>query len=132
MFVKLFCVHCASQTGITVHFENHPAYKLLLFAVIFLRFLWFLTIFAQIEQAKSCAHFSNEIVKSNLQEEKKKFHVKKENKSFIAEAQTSSAAFVSSYYPSVRSSATSLEEEVILSLLGLPSDMHKSSSGMNL
>lgn len=71
-------------------------------------------------------------MKSNLQEEKKKFHVKKENKSFIAEAQTSSAAFVSSYYPSVRSSATSLEEEVILSLLGLPSDMHKSSSGMNL
>lgn len=53
-------------------------------------------------------------------------------KSFIAEAQASSSTFVSSYYPSVRSSATSLEEEVILSLLGLPSDMHKSSSGMNL
>lgn len=54
------------------------------------------------------------------------------NKSFIAEAQSTSTAFVPSYYPSVRSSASSLEEEVILSLLGLPSDMHKSSSGMNL
>lgn len=52
-------------------------------------------------------------------------------KSFIADESQSSSAFVPSYYPS--DSATSLEEEVILSLLGLPSDqMHKSSSGMNL
>ena len=52
-----------------------------------------------------------------------------ENKSFIADAQSTSTP----YYPSVRSSATSLEE-VYLGLLGLPSDsdMHKSSSGMNL
>lgn len=61
-----------------------------------------------------------------------KTKVPTKNKSFIAEAQSTSTAFVSSYYPSVRSSASSLEEEVILSLLGLPSDMHKSSSGMNL
>lgn len=65
---------------------------------------------------------------------KKQFASKqKENKkSFIADAQTSTSTYVSSFYPSVRSSASSLEEEVILSLLGLPSDMHKSSSGMNL
>lgn len=79
-------------------------------------------------------------MKTNLQEEQKqkknktanRVSYQKDQKSFIAEAQASSTAFVSSYYPSVRSSATSLEEEVILSLLGLPSDMHKSSSGMNL
>lgn len=72
-----------------------------------------------------------EETKKNYEERREKqFHIKKD-KSFIAEAQASST-FVSSYYPSVRSSATSLEEEVILSLLGLPSDMHKSSSGMNL
>jgi hypothetical protein len=74
-----------------------------------------------------CTFFlMKENVKSNLNEERKKKHIE----SFIADAQTSSTAFVSSYYPSeIRSSATSLEEEVILSLLGLPSDMHKSSSG---
>lgn len=66
---------------------------------------------------------------SNL---KKTIPKKKPPKSFIADAQATSTALVSSYYPSVRSSATSLEEEVILSLLGLPSDLHKSSSGMNL
>ena len=75
-------------------------------------------------------------MESNLLEETKEKETampcQKENKSFIADA--SSSTFVSSFYPSVRSSATSLEEEVILSLLGLPSDsdMHKSSSGMNL
>ncbi|XP_070506580.1 serine-rich adhesin for platelets isoform X5 [Chironomus tepperi] len=45
-----------------------------------------------------------------------------------ADTQTSSTFVPSYYHPSARSSATSLEDDVILSLLGLPSDMHKSSS----
>lgn len=53
-------------------------------------------------------------------------------KSFIADTQTSSTFVPSYYHASARSSATSLEDDVILSLLGLPSDLHKSSSGMKL
>lgn len=80
------------------------------------------------EQAKKFSHSYLRHFKCEKNPQKKCFHTK-QPKSFIADAQATST-FVSSYYPSVRSSATSLEEEVILSLLGLPSDMHKSSSGM--
>jgi hypothetical protein len=59
--------------------------------------------------------------------------LKRKNRNhFVADAQTSSTFVPSFYHPSVRSSATSLEDDVILSLLGLPSDLHKSSSGMKL